>query len=73
MNSLDGSLWQMAQPTLDAPTTPTWSMEHFAETWNFVKVERIIPSRLSGEAVRITYSGEAVRCGIRHNTPHGTA
>jgi hypothetical protein len=36
-------------------------------------LERIIPSRLSGEAVRITYSGEAVRCGIRHNTPHGTA
>jgi hypothetical protein len=35
MNSLDGSLWQMAQPTLRR--TDDADMEHFAETWNFEK------------------------------------
>jgi len=61
----------LANGPADARRTDDADMEHFAETWNFVKVERtgIIPSPLSGEAVRITYSGEAVRCGIRHNTP----
>jgi hypothetical protein len=63
----------LANGPADARRTDDADMEHFAETWNFVKVERMIPSRLSGEAVRITYSGEAVRCGIRHNTPLGTA
>jgi hypothetical protein len=46
----------LANGPADARRTDDANIEHFAETWNFVKVEHI-PSRLSGEAVRITYSG----------------